>query len=139
MVLNTCLKNKLVDFQQRNPNIYIGGSVSLILQDALPYRIPHDINIITTQKIHIYNIFSIDKTPHFRVNKCQYDGLIYNLFYNPNAQYIEYNFNGNTLKLSPIDEIMAWKIKTINKHGVSQKIYKKHLSDLKYDQVNRHT
>lgn len=111
-------------FQQTNPNIYIGGSVSLILQDVIPERIPKDIDIISPTRIHINEIFDINKPKIVRSYK--FEGLKFELFNNPNAQYIEYNKNGIKLKLSPIDEIMEWKLKKQNIDNP------KHNNDLKY-------
>jgi len=36
----------LIEFQQKHPDIYIGGSVALILQGIIPYRVPKDIDIM---------------------------------------------------------------------------------------------
>ena len=52
---------ELSKFQKKHPNIYIGGSVSLILQGIIPYRIPKDIDIISTNRIHIYDLFEVKK------------------------------------------------------------------------------
>jgi hypothetical protein len=49
------------------------------------------------------------------------------LFINPNAQYVEYDYNGSILKLSPIQEVMDWKLKQLNRDHS-----KKHLNDIEY-------
>jgi len=100
---------KIVKFQQNNPNIYIGGSVALLLQDAIPFRIPKDIDIITPNKIHIHDIFKVESNKHPRIRSYKYNDLKWELFYNPEAKYIEYIYIGNIIKLSPVDEIMNWK------------------------------
>jgi hypothetical protein len=121
------LLETITKFQNQNPNIYIGGSISLILQEVIPYRIPHDIDIITPNKIHIYDVFKItDKFKHKIVRRHKFDGLIFELFYNPKAKYIEYNWKGNILKLSPIEEVYKWKI--LDKNIIKEK----HLQDLAY-------
>ena len=111
--------NKLIQFQQEHPDIYIGGSTALILQNAIPFRIPKDIDIITPKKVHIYTIFNIQKEAHLRIKRCKHNDLYYDLHFNPNAEYIEYNFNGDILKLSPVNEIMQWKYKNtyLDKHN----------------------
>lgn len=119
----------LVEFQQQHPNIYIGGSVALILQGIIPYRIPKDIDIISPSRIHIYDIFKVDK-PHSKiVKRYRHQGLLFDLFINPNAQYVEHIYNGHTLKLSPADEIYQWKLREQNVHR------EKHINDLKYYEV----
>lgn len=119
----------LLEFQQRYPNIYIGGSVALILQGIIPYRVPKDIDIISPNRIHIYDIFNVDK-PHSKiVKRYRHQGFLFDLFINPNAQYIEYIYNGCILKLSPADEVYQWKLREQNIHR------EKHINDLKYYEV----
>jgi len=113
-------------FQGNHPNIYIGGSVSLILQGIIPHRIPKDIDIISTSRIHIYDLFDIKKEKRRLIKTCKYEGLKFDLFINPNAQFIEYIYKRHILKLSPIDEVYQWKLKKENM------VKEKHLSDLKY-------
>ncbi len=116
----------LSKFQKKHPNIYIGGSVSLILQGIIPYRIPKDIDIISTNRIHIYDLFEVKKEKHRLIKKFKHNGLKFDLFINPNAQYIEHIYNGYTLKLSPVDEIYEWKLREKNIQS------EKHINDLKY-------
>jgi hypothetical protein len=116
----------LSKFQEKHPNIYIGGSVSLILQKIIPYRIPKDIDIISTDRIHVYDLFDIKKEKRRLIKTCKYEGLKFDLFINPNAQFIEYIYKRHILKLSPIDEVYQWKLKKENM------VKEKHLSDLKY-------
>ena len=120
------METVLLEFQQRYPNIYIGGSVALILQGIIPYRVPKDIDIISPNRIHIYDIFNVDK-PHSKIAKrYRHQGFLFDLFINPNAQYIEYIYNGCILKLSPADEVYQWKLREQNVHR------EKHVNDLKY-------
>ncbi len=117
----------LIKFQNQNPNIYIGGSVSLMLQGVIPYRIPKDIDIITPNKTHIFEIFGINDRPKHRMIRIhRFDGLLFELFHNPDAEYLEYDWKGNILKISPIDEIYKWKLKDRNI------VIEKHLRDLEY-------
>jgi hypothetical protein len=119
--------NILVKFQNQNPNIYVGGSVSLILQNIIPYRVPKDIDIITPNRIHIYELFNVnDKPKHPVVRRYRYSDLLFELFINPQAQYIEHIYNGHIIKLSPADEIYEWKKRERNINN------KKHSDDLKY-------
>jgi hypothetical protein len=120
------IKDVLTKFQQTHPDIYIGGSVSLILQGIIPYREPKDIDIISTKRIHIYELFGVDKLQHRLIKKYRYENLLFDLFINPQAKYIEYIYNGHVLKLSPADEIYQWKLREKN---ISKE---KHIEDLKY-------
>ncbi len=105
----------LSEFQSQHPDIYIGGSVSLMLQNAIPNRVPHDIDIISPKKIHIFEIFNItDKIHHPLTRIHRHQNLKFELFCNPNASYLEYNWEGNILKLSPIEEVFKWKFKEQN-------------------------
>ena len=90
----------LNDFQNQHPNIYIGGSTSLILQEVIPFRIPQDIDIITPTRIHIYDIFNVDKnkTRFRRTKTYKYNDLKFDLFINPSCDYIEYNYKNYHLK-----------------------------------------
>lgn len=124
------MENVLLEFQQQNPDIYIGGSVALILQGIIPYRVPKDIDIISPKRIHIYDIFGVDKPQHKRLKKHRHNGFLFDLFINPNAQYIEHIYNGYVLKLSPADEIYQWKLQEQNI------INQKHINDLKYYEKN---
>jgi hypothetical protein len=114
----------LVIFQKNNPNIYIGGSVSLILQEAIPYRIPKDIDLISPNRIHIFDLFNETKFQHRIIRQYKYEGLKFELFINPNAKYIEYNYQNNIIKLSPVDEIFEWKFREKNLKN------EKHLNDI---------
>ena len=113
--------SKLINFQYINPSIYIGGSVLLILQNYIPYRIPKDIDIISKERIHIYDVFNIDKEKKLRVKSIKNDKLRWDLFINPNAEYIEFNTKFGILKISPIDEILEWKFRFLEKHTLNTK------------------
>ena len=115
------LIDTLIQFQYDNPDIYVGGSVSLILQNAIPYRTPKDIDIISPIKTNINDVF---KTKTKQIKKHIHGGLLFELFNNLDAKYVEYNYNGFILKLSPIEEVFEWKLKRSNN--------KKHLEDIKF-------
>jgi hypothetical protein len=118
---------EIIKIQQHYPNIYIGGSVALILQNAIPVREPKDVDLISPVKIHIYDIFNVNKNQHPRIRGCEFNNIRFELFINPDAQYVEYDYNGFILKLSPIQEITDWKLKQLNRdHN------KKHLNDIEY-------
>lgn len=116
----------IIKFQQKHPNIYIGGSVSLMLQEIIPYRIPKDIDIISTNRVHIYDLFEVKKEKHRIIKTYKHEGLKFDLFINPNAQYVEYIYKGHILKLSPADEVYQWKLRKENV------VKEKHINDLKY-------
>ena len=118
---------EIIKIQQHYPNIYIGGSVALILQNAIPIREPKDVDLISPVKIHIYDIFNVNKDQHPRIRGRKHNNIRFELFINPNAQYIEYNYNGSILKLSPVQEVMDWKLKQLNRDHS-----KKHLNDIEY-------
>jgi hypothetical protein len=124
--------NEILKIQQQYPNIYIGGSIALILQKVIPYRKPKDIDLISPDRIHIYEIFSIDKEKHWRIRNKTINNIRFEIFHNPNAEYIKYKYKGNVIKLSPTDEIMEWKINQLLEHSESKNIFKKHLIDLQY-------
>jgi len=116
----------IIKFQQKHPNIYIGGSVSLMLQGIIPYRIPKDIDIISVNRIHIYDLFEVKKEKHKLIKTYRHEGLKFDLFINPNAQYVDYMYKGHILKLSPVDEVYQWKLRKENM------VKEKHINDLKY-------
>ncbi len=119
----------LLEFQQKHPNIYIGGSVALILQKAIPSREPKDIDIISSQRTHIYNIFEIkNKEQHPIIRRYKHKGLYFELFNNPKAQYIEHNYKNGILKLSPISEVMHWKLKKM----AQLESCEKHIKDIQH-------
>lgn len=119
----------LLEFQENNPNIYIGGSISLILQKVIPVRIPKDIDIITPQRTYICEIFHLDKPKHRFFRRYKYNDVLFELFYNPKAQYIEYTIKNKILKLSPIDEVFEWKINP--PYIFNESSSKKHSKDIK--------
>ena len=97
-----------------------------MLQGIIPYRIPKDIDIISTNRVHIYDLFEVKKEKHKLIKTYRHEGLKFDLFINPNAQYVEYIYKGHILKLSPIDEVYQWKLRRENI------IKEKHINDLKY-------
>jgi len=118
----------LVKFQKNNPDVYVGGSVSLILQNIIPYRIPKDIDIITPIKQHIYDIFNVNSIKHRIIRSYKYNDFKWELFYNSKAQYLEYIYNDNIIKISPVDEVFEWKYKFQNKSPNNIK----HNNDINY-------
>ena len=116
----------LNNFQKLHPDVYIGGSISLILQNAIPPRMPKDVDIVSPKSIHIFDLFQIDRPKHRRIKRVKHEGMFFDLFINPKARYIKYMYNGNILKLSPIDEICEWKLK---KNNIKKE---KHIKDLEY-------
>ena len=124
--------NEILKIQQQYPDIYVGGSLSLILQKVIPYREPKDIDLISPHKLHIYEVFNVDKEKHWRIKNKTFNNIRFELFYNPNAEYIKGNYKGNIIKLSPVDEIMEWKINKLLEHSINESNFKKHLIDLQY-------
>lgn len=91
------------------PDIYLGGSISLILQNAIQYREVHDIDLIVTKPKNEYDIFDNKLSPINR--RYYYNGNIMEIFKNKNANFINFNYKGHIIKLSPINEIAEWKYK----------------------------
>lgn len=115
--MNSNLICNLYNFQQQNPEVYIGGSISLILQNVIPLREIKDIDLICINK------FSLKQRIFYQ------EGFKYEMFYNPKAEYIEYQFEDKIIKISPVQEVIDWKIKFKNKYLNSDKA-KKHLIDI---------
>lgn len=122
--------NKILDIQQRYPNIYVGGSIALMLQGTIPFRNPKDVDLISPYKIHIYEVFNVSKEKHSRIRHKSIDDIRFELFFNPKAEYIEFDYNDSIIKLSPSVEIMEWKINKLSKY--SNSCFDKHIKDLQY-------
>lgn len=123
--------DKIVIFQKQHPNIYVGGSVALMLQDAIPYRVPKDIDIITPQKVHIYDLFTETQdipNKHSMRRLINMYGVKWELFHNPKALYVEHYYKGYHIKISPVQEVYDWKIKYSKKNPKDEK----HIKDIEY-------
>lgn len=118
---------KILELQSQYPNLYIGGSISLILQNAIPHRETSDIDFITVEPYHIYDIFDVDREINCKTRRYNYNGTRNELFKNKNAQYLDFNYNGCIIKISPISEIMEWKqrFNHICKHKIDIENYLK--------------
>jgi hypothetical protein len=123
--------NILLNIQKKYPNVYLGGSISLLLQDIDFPRVPKDLDLVTTSKeLNIYDLFeefkSIPKNPKsttVKLNNTDWD-----LHYDPQAHYVEYSYKGFKLKIITIDDFIRWK-----KHYVKSKnCLPKHIEDLEY-------
>jgi hypothetical protein len=121
--------DKILSIQQQYPDIYVGGSVALILQKAIPFRKPKDVDLISPYKTHIYEVFNVNRDKHFRIRSHSYDNIRFELFHNPNAEYVKGYYKGNIIKLSPVDEIMEWKF---NQLLTKRTNLEKHIKDLQY-------
>ena len=121
--------DKILSIQQQYPDIYVGGSVALVLQKAIPFRKPKDVDLISPYKTHIYEVFNVDRDKHFRIRSHSYDNIRFELFHNPNAEYVKGYYKGNIIKLSPVDEIMEWKF---NQLLTKRTNIDKHIKDLQY-------
>ena len=121
--------DKILSIQQQYPDIYVGGSVALILQKAIPFRKPKDVDLISPHKTHIYEVFNVNRDKHFRIRSYNYDNIRFELFHNPNAEYVKGYYKGNIIKLSPVDEIMEWKFNQLLTKSTN---LEKHIKDLQY-------
>jgi hypothetical protein len=121
--------DKILSIQQQYPDIYVGGSVALILQKAIPFRKPKDVDLISPYKTHIYEVFNVNRDKHFRIRSHNYDNIRFELFHNFNAEYVKGYYKGNIIKLSPVDEIMEWKF---NQLLTKRTNIDKHIKDLQY-------
>jgi hypothetical protein len=106
------------------PTIYIGGSLPLIVYGVIPYRIPKDIDLISCIPI---KECGLDAKKGFNSYKFKKDGINFEIFYNPKAEYIEYNYKEHIFKFSPIEEIMDFKLELSNREITCTK----HLEDIK--------
>lgn len=122
---------ELIKFQKIYPNIYIGGSVSLILQDYIPLRIPKDIDIISKEEVHIYDLFNINKPKPRFLKMINYKGLKYDLFFNPKAEFINFETKFGILKISPVKEIIQAKEKMLKLFKYNEQTFNKHTNDIK--------
>lgn len=130
MVSNNILEN-IIKIQLEYSNIYVGGSISLILQNVIPFREVSDIDFISDKKTHIYDVFNInDREKHPIIRKYYSNNIRNELFINPNAKFIEYNYDGYIIKLSPIDETIEWKKKFYTKFK-----NEKHKKDLEFYEI----
>lgn len=127
MQINDQILYSISELQSKHPNVYIGGSISLILQNIIPLREVSDIDLVTNERVHIYDIFNVDKEKHFLIRKYYSNNVRNELFINPNAKYIDFNYSGFIIKLSPVDETIEWKKKFYEKTKKE-----KHLRDIKY-------
>ena len=121
----------LLNIQKEYPDVYLGGSISLLLQDINFPRIPKDLDLVTTSdKLNIYDLFEEfkfipknSKSTTIKLNNTDWD-----LHYDPQAQYVEYFYKGFKLKIITIDDFIRWK-----KHYVKlEKCSLKHKEDLEY-------
>lgn len=112
---------KCYELQQQFDDLYIGGSWALIAQNSIPYREPHDIDLITKSKRRLFNIFP--EIPAARFPRLHiYEDKTYELFNNPNAEYVIVEYQGYNLKFSIVDEVLEWKRKRAHRE--------KHFNDL---------
>jgi len=102
----------IVPLQKQYPDFYLGGSLALILQKHIPARDVKDLDIISPvsfgdlheTKFPYRGMVTSKKTYHIREIKTCLD-----FFHNPKAQYITVKFQGHTIKLSPVNEIIHAK------------------------------
>ena len=121
MKITPDLLHKIKDIQEQYDYIYLGGSIALILQNAISPREVSDVDLISTKySINIFKVLNIGKINHFRL--CYHEGIKWELFKNTKAEYILIN----GLKLSPVDEIFDWKLNksTKQKHQIDYDSYK---------------
>ena len=110
------------------PNIYIGGSLPLIVQNIIPYRTPKDIDLISCIPIEEHNLDHLNIKKIFRAYGFSKNNLRFELFYNPKAEFVEYDYKGHTFRFSPIYEIIEFKLKKADREITESK----HLDDLKH-------
>ena len=110
------------------PDIYIGGSLPLIIQDIIPYRTPKDIDLISCIPVEKHNLDHLNIKKIFRTYGFKKNNLQFELFYNPEAKFEEYDYEGHIFKFSPVDEIINFKLKKATREITNSK----HLNDLKH-------
>lgn len=119
----------IVPLQKQYPDFYLGGSLALILQKHIPARDVKDLDIISPvsfgdlheTKFPYRGMVTSKKTYHIREIKTCLD-----FFHNPKAKYIAVKFQGYTIKLSPVNEIIHAK-----ENKIWSPIYKQKQENLK--------
>jgi hypothetical protein len=119
----------IVPLQKQYPDFYLGGSLALILQKHIPARDVKDLDIISPvsfgdlheTKFPYRGMVTSKKTYHIREIKTCLD-----FFHNPKAQYVTVKFQGHTIKLSPVNEIIHAK-----ENKIWSPIYKQKQENLK--------
>jgi len=119
----------IVPLQKQYPDFYLGGSLALILQKHIPARDVKDLDIISPAsfgdlhetKFPYRGMVTSKKTYHIREIKTCLD-----FFHNPKAKYVTVKFQGHTIKLSPVNEIIHAK-----ENKIWSPIYKQKQENLK--------
>jgi hypothetical protein len=130
----------VVEIQKEHPDVYLGGSISLMLQNVLSRKLG-DVDLETQEKMYIRQI--LKAAPH--VNVYTYyteDGVKYELLPNPSdyhqdKSYVEYNYKENVLRLVPAERIIKVKEKYILNPKCSDP--QKHIDDINnyYNKLNK--
>lgn len=136
----------IVPLQKQYPDFYLGGSLALILQKHIPARDIKDLDIISPvsfgdlheTKFPYRGMVTSKKTYHIREIKTCLD-----FFHNPKAKFVTVKFQGHTIKLSPIDEIVhakenkIWSSVYKNKQENLKQVIKEIFNEIKVQPVNK--
>lgn len=109
--------DELVKFQDQNQEVCIGGSIALILQQAIPYRKPKDVDVITTTDVLITELKGLSRLKD-RDGISQYviGGLKCDVLRSPvNIQPVDYKHSSGIIKLYPVNELAIWKKETVDR------------------------
>ena len=129
----------VLEIQKDHPDVYLGGSISLMLQNVLSRKLG-DVDLEIQRKMYIRHIFK--SAPHVDVYTYIKDGIKYELLPNPSddhqdESYVEYNYKESVLKLVPAERIVKVKEKYILNSRCTNP--QKHIDDINnyYNSLNK--
>ena len=129
----------VVEIQKEHPDVYLGGSISLMLQNILSREIG-DVDLETQKKMYIRQV--LKEAPHVNLHIYIKDGVKYELLPNPSdyhqdGSYVEYNYKESILRLVPAERIIKVKEKYILNPKCSDP--QKHIDDINnyYNSLNK--
>ena len=103
--------DSLVEFQLLNPEVYIGGSVALMLQQAIPYRKPKDLDLVTFTEKTFAELKGISRRrAEYGFYGYVVGGMLCELMCDPEPiELVEYKHGSGIIRLGTIDRIVYWK------------------------------
>lgn len=117
-----------IKLHQQWPKLILGGSLALIIQDAIPYRKAKDIDLVG----HRYNVW--DKQEIYQLGSSvddadcvmiKIDGVAFDYFIKPSVIYSVIDFMGILINVQYTPQIISAKLQYYNKHAIV-----KHRDDL---------
>lgn len=130
--LEDSLLDELVKFQDQNPEVCIGGSIALMLQKAIPYRKPKDVDVITTTVVSITELKGLSRLKDKDgINQYVIGGLKCDVLRSPvSIQPVDYKHSSGLIKLYPVNELAVWKKEAVDRLPHALTIPKEFAGDL---------